>query len=93
MKEFDPNKFEPNTSYENRFAWAGVIDCLNHRFDSSKFYYHESCPMCQMTSENLIWIKFKSSPSTWKNRCGRQGPLSICPSCNIQVEFICEVMN
>ena len=93
MKEFNANEFKPDASYKTEFAWEDVLACLNKRLDSAKFKEHTPCPKCNMTSENLIWIEFSSSKWTWRNRCGRQGPLSICPSCNIQVQFSCEIMN
>ena len=93
MTDFNPKKFIPDTTYETHFPWEDVVSCFKKKLDSSKFKNHDSCLKCGMQSDKLFWIEFKSPKWTWENLCGRQGPISICPVCKIQVEFICEVMN
>ncbi len=64
---------------------------MNKTLSGNNFKDHQSCPKCSLKSEALIWINFKSPKWTWENLCGREGPLSICPNCKIQVEHIVEV--
>ena len=73
------------------FPWEDVKACMDKKIPARA--NHLSCPFCGKTSENLEWIKFKSPTWTWQQLCGRRGPLSMCPDCHCQVEFICEVMN
>lgn len=91
--KLDKNNFKPNRKYESLFPWRDVLACFDKRLESKNYKNHDKCPKCGKNSEELIWIKFRSPDWTWKNLCGRQGPLSICPECRIQVEFIIEIMN
>jgi hypothetical protein len=87
------NDFVPDTIYEPIFPWRCVEECFNHRLSQHQFKDSERCPLCGLKSEKLIWIQYNSPPITWRLLCGRKGPLSICPKCRIQVEFIVEMMN
>lgn len=78
---------------ESPFPQSDVKACMRNRLNSEEFVGHIPCPKCGQSSEKLLWIEFNSPAWTWKHLCGRQGPLSICPHCKIQVEFICTVMN
>lgn len=92
--EDNPFGFAPNTDHkETNFPWKDVIDCMGEKLPASEFTEHRPCPLCARPSDELEWIKFSSPAWTWKHMAGRAGPLSICPSCKIQVEFICHVMN
>ena len=73
------------------FPWEDVKACMDKKIPARA--EHLPCPFCGKTSENLEWIEFNSPTWTWQKLCGRRGPLSICPDCHCQVEFICEVMN
>ena len=81
---------EPNDTY---FPWSDVQKCLDKKLYAPEFTKHRPCPRCARPSDELEWIKFSSSEWTWKHMAGRAGPLSICPACKIQVQFICHVMN
>jgi len=91
--DFNSEKFVPDTIYKTIFTWRDVKHCLQNQLDSKKYVGKIDCPKCGKKSENLIWVEFISPDWTWKHLAGRQGPLSICPNCKIQVEFICEIMN
>jgi len=93
MATLNPNKFTPDTTFQILFPWDYVKVCFKDSLDSKDFKNHDKCPKCGLKSEKLIWIKFISPSGTWQALCGRMGPLSICPNCKIQVEFITEVMN
>lgn len=92
-EKLDKNNFTPDTTFNTYFPWNDVIACFDERLESKNFKGHDQCPKCGQNSEELIWIEFRSPDWTWKNLCGRQGPLSICSKCKIQVEFITEIMN
>lgn len=86
-------KLEERVKAENPeiFPEEDVTICLERKIHP---YHHRlSCPICGKPSEELLWIDFCSPASTWEKLCGRSGPLSICPECGWQVEFICETMN
>ena len=87
------NSFRGKSITEHPFPWSDVEACMDSILDSKEFLCHLSCPQCGRDSDRLTWIDFTSPDSTWAHLCGRMGPLSICPQCNIQVEFICDVMN
>jgi hypothetical protein len=76
-----------------KFSWRDVKPCLKDKLDNMKFKGHQNCPKCGRQSEDLVWINFNSPPWTWQSSVGRQGPLSICPICKIQVDFLCVYMN
>lgn len=73
------------------FSWDDVKACMDKKVPARA--NHHSCPVCGKSSEELFWIDFCSPVWTWAQLCGRRGPLSICPDCQRQVEFICEIMN
>ena len=91
--KLDKDSFVPDTTYETIFPWDDVKVCFDNQIDANKFHNHKACPKCGRRSENLAWIEFRSPKWTWEKLAGRQGPLSICPHCKIQVEFITEIMN
>ena len=93
LPEDDKFQLEIRQSRPRKFPWRDVKSCLNDKLDNMKFKGHQNCPKCGRQSEDLVWIMFNSPPWTWQSLCGRQGPLSICPNCKIQVDFICELMN
>ena len=93
LPENDEFQLENRKSRSRKFPWRDVKSCLNDKLDNMKFKGHQNCPKCGRPSEDLVWIMFNSPPWTWQSLCGRQGPLSICPNCKIQVDFICESMN
>ena len=51
------------------------------------------CPSCGLNPEELVWIKYRSPDWTWRNLCGRQGYISICPRCKKAVSSILTLMN
>ena len=73
------------------FPWEDVKKCMDDKIEAVP--NHLPCPICGKPSEELDWIGFSSPKWTWDNLMGRMGPLSICPDCHCQVEFICMIMN
>lgn len=54
-----------------------VFDCIENKLDGAAFKYRFPCPICNTASEDLLWIKFSSSPYTRVNLMCTEGPLSI----------------
>jgi hypothetical protein len=82
-------EFVPNTTYsEILFPWKDVISCFSDTLDNKNFKNEQSCPKCELYSEQLIWIYFKSPAWTWEHLCGRAGPLSICPMWNTSTIYM-----
>jgi predicted RNA-binding Zn-ribbon protein involved in translation (DUF1610 family) len=79
---------EPFSS-EVGFPWEDVLCCKS--IEPPDEYKTYRCPYCG--EKEVIWIYFKSPDYTWREMCGRSGPLSICPKCARQIKFICYVMN
>jgi predicted RNA-binding Zn-ribbon protein involved in translation (DUF1610 family) len=73
------------------FPWEDVLNCKDDIIKPPDKYKSYQCPYCG--EKEVIWIYFRSSEWTWSHLCGRAGPLSICPKCARQVEFICHIMN
>ena len=91
IEEFNKITFVPDTSHETYFPWDDVMLCFDNRLPN--YVGWKKCPKCGLESEKLIWIEFNSPPWTWKHLCGSRGPLSICPNCRIQVDFIVTAIN
>lgn len=88
------NEQDFNLDIEGKhFSWEEVRPCLDNVLVRENFKHHDSCPKCNLPSERLVWINFSSSQNSWNRLAGRGGPLSICPNCKIQVEFVCEIIS
>jgi hypothetical protein len=92
-EKLDSKNFTPDDTFEPEYPWEDVLACFGETLPQDDFKFHNSCPKCGLNSEKLCWIDFRSPRWTWKNLCGVQGPLSICPECKIQVELIIKVRN
>jgi hypothetical protein len=71
------------------FRWNDVKPCLDSVLARDNFKQHDSCPECNLPSEQLVWINYTSSKKSWEHLAGQKGSLSICPNCRVQVEFLC----
>ncbi|MBQ6101630.1 MAG: hypothetical protein IJK36_08530 [Bacteroidales bacterium] len=43
--------------------------------------------------KQLIFFEFSSTENTWRNLCGRAGPVLYCPNCNRILYYECYIMN
>lgn len=77
--------------YSRQQPWEDIYNCLSDRIPRRSGW--SPCPICGKPSEDLMWIHFSSSPSSWMNLCGRSGPLSVCPNCHWPVDFECLCMS
>jgi hypothetical protein len=104
---FIPEYREPefdNLAFNNsKWAWAipfnyewprrDVFDCFENKLESSLFKGKRPCPICLKPSDELLWINFSSPSYTWESMMGTEGPLSICETCLIEVDYIQTSMN
>lgn len=74
--------------FSSIFPWEEVDACMDNKLPARR--NHLPCPFCGKASEELLWIIFNSPVLHWKQLHGRLGPLSICPDCHQQIEFLCE---
>ncbi len=93
MNDFNENEFKPDLSYEAIMPWGDVLKRMKYRYPENEYIGNKDCPKCQKSSKDLLWIKFSSPHDTWKGLCGTAGPLSLCPKCGIQVEYIVSIIN
>jgi len=85
--------FIPNESYRYLFPWEKVLSCFDNPLNACHFHHHRSCPQCDALPGDLFWLSFHTPKSSWQDVSGRQGPLSICYHCKIQVEFVFKRFN
>lgn len=88
----DPDVEKPLTEEDRgkHFPWSHVRQCYDRKVEPMN---GSSCPSCNLPGNQLLWIDFVSPPCTWKNLCGRQGYLSICEKCHVQIDFWMTGMN
>lgn len=75
------------------FSWEEVKPYLDNVLVRENYKQHKSCPKCNLPSGQLVWVNYSSPKEDWDHLAGRCGPLSICPNCKIQVEFVCEIIS
>ncbi len=91
VSPFHKNRIKKKRRLLGRPAGLPLEDveaCRDKKLDAALFKNYSRCPQCKRPPEKLTWIEFTSPPWTWPAKCGKQGPLSWCPNCSIQVEFI-----
>ncbi len=84
--------FNSNTE-GTHFSWEEVKPCLDNVLARENYKQHDSCPECNLPSQRLVWINYRSSQQSWSRLAGIAGVLSICPNCKIQVQFVCEIIS
>ena len=52
---------------------------------------NKRCSHC--FKKQLVFFEFSSPEKTWKNLCGRAGPVLYCPNCNRILYYECYIMN
>ena len=51
------------------------------------------CPSCGKDAGGLEWIYFVSPAWTWQQLVGREGWLTVCRACELQVVFFVEILS
>jgi hypothetical protein len=77
------------------FPWDDVDACRGRAVTPppEQVQSARSCPECGAEPGALTWIHFRSPAWTWEQLCGREGWLSVCDRCRMQIDFCLEVMN
>jgi hypothetical protein len=92
-----------NPEHENGFPWEDVDASRRkarlqrkHSVADAQQRYLESakaCPKCSAPPGELAWFYFESPRWTWDCLCGRAGWMTVCDSCQVQVDFFLEILN
>jgi len=77
------------------FPWEDVEACRSRVRDpgTRPVARAGACPECETPGRDLTWIHFSSPAWTWTLRCGREGWLTVCDGCHLQISFFMESMN
>ena len=70
------------------FSWEDVQACLSNK--TKPLLDEMFCPLC---GKKAKWIRFRSPDWTWRQLCGREGPMALCLDCHLQLYFDCDVMS
>ena len=87
-KESD-NEQIPESARMIYFPWTDVIGSMMAHPEEVR-YLETVCPEC---GEKMIQLEFWSPHWTWRELCGRSGPMLICPNCPRQDSFTLHLMN
>ena len=85
-----PRDFRPN-GLPNIFAWREIIDSMKYRVRDAYHIKNRPCGKCG--ADNTIFFCFRSSDESWKELCGREGYMLICPECLSILGFKHYIMN
>ena len=79
----------PEPARWHYFYWGDVLASMLDDPNSVE-EMDENCPLC---GHKLLKFNFSSPRWTWNALCGREGPMTLCPDCPMQVDFSLEIMN
>ena len=71
-------------------SWDSLENFVKDNPSSVSWASEECCPEC---GERIVLIHYSSPEDSWRNLAGREGILSVCPNCMIQIEFFLLKMN
>lgn len=97
-KEKSDEPFEITTRFgytlPNIFAWREIVASMKTRVRDA-YYIHPSdhTPDEDCHHETLVFFCFRSSDESWKQLCGREGYMLICPECLMIQGFVHYIMN
>jgi len=87
-------RLEMERMRQGYFPWEDVEACRKRRGRSPRPEERAiACPECHTPGERLTWIHFSSPAWTWQNLCGREGWLTVCDRCHLQVQFFAEMIS
>lgn len=66
-------------SLPNIYAWREIVASMQDRVKDA--YYVKNCPCAKCGGTNSIFFCFRSSDRSWRELCGREGYMLICPDC------------
>ena len=85
-----PHNFCPN-GLPNIFAWREIVDSMRYRVRDAYYLKNRPCGKCG--KDNTIFFCFRSSDESWRELCGREGYMLICPDCLTIIGFVHYIMN
>ena len=80
----------PGIPIRNIYAWREIVDSMKLIKDA---YYIKNRPCGKCGMDNTIFFCFRSSKQSWKELCGREGYMLICPDCLTIIGFSYYLMN
>ena len=75
----------------NIYRWSEVIESMKTRVRDAYYVKNHPCEKCK--TDNTIFFCFRSSDESWRELCGREGYMLICPDCLTQLDFKYYIMN
>lgn len=85
-----PRNFRRN-GLPNVFAWREIVDSMKNRVRDAYYIKNRPCGKCG--EDNTIFFCFRSSDESWKELCGREGYMLICPDCLTILGFVPYFLN
>ena len=85
-----PRNFRRN-GLPNIFAWREIVDSMKNRVRDAYYIKNRPCGKCG--EDNTIFFCFRSSDESWKELCGREGYMLICPDCLTILGFVPYFLN
>jgi len=80
-----------NYPLPNIFAWRDILSSMTSRRKDAYYIKHRPCRKCG--EDNIIYFCYRSSRESWKQLCGREGYMLICPDCLTILSFVPYIMN
>lgn len=77
--------------FPNIFAWREIVDSMKNRIRDAYYIKNRPCGKCG--EDNTIFFCFRSSDESWKELCGREGYMLICPDCLTILGFVPYFLN
>ena len=78
-------------THRNILAWHEIVESMKYRARDAYHYKSGSCKQC--SGHNTVYLCFRSSKKSWREQCGREGYMLICPDCLTILNFVHYLMN
>ena len=75
----------------NILAWREIVDSMKDRARDAYYVKNRPCDKCG--GHNTVYFCFRSSKQSWRELCGREGYMLICPDCLTILNFVQYLMN
>lgn len=85
-----PKNFRAN-GLPNVYSWHEIIESMKNRVREAYSIKNRPCGKCG--EDNTIFFHFRSSDESWKEWCGREGYMLICPDCLTRIGFVAYLLN
>lgn len=75
----------------NILAWREIVDSMEDRARDAYYVKNRPCDKCG--GHDTVYFCFRSSKQSWRELCGREGYMLICPDCLTILNFVQYLMN